>query len=216
MNNINYQKELEKIIASQDRRPKLLLHCCCAPCSSHCLIYLMPHFDITCFYYNPNITDVYEYGKRLEELHRFIDILNGENANREDVSAIRVTDGRYESERFLAMVSEGGLEDCPEGGKRCEACFRMRLLETYEKACEGGFDYFTTTLTISPLKNAQLINDIGYALSGSGCETGDNKPQWLPSDFKKKDGYRHSIELSRQYGLYRQNYCGCVYSVNFS
>ena len=199
MNKVNYQKELESLLCSVKGK-KLLLHSCCAPCSSYCLLYLLPYFDITCFYYNPNITDEAEYEKRIAELHRLVGMINAEYG-----SDIRVIDGDYEPERFLNAVKEGDLADCSEGGKRCEMCFGMRLSETYRIACKRGFDYFTTTLTISPLKDAQLINRIGYDTARGGA-------MWLPSDFKKNDGYRQSIELSRKYDLYRQNYCGCIYS----
>ena len=205
MNDISYQKELEKIISNLSYRPKLLLHSCCAPCSSYCLIYLLGHFDITCFYYNPNITDKKEYDKRIGELHRLIDAINKEYADSKVLTTpIGVIDGQYEPEEFLNRVEEAGLASCPEGGKRCEMCFTLRLKKTHDTAAAGGFEYFTTTLTISPLKSAKLINNIGYGLAKDVL--------WLPSDFKKKDGYKKSIELSAKYDLYRQNYCGCEYS----
>ena len=205
MNDVNYQKELESLIRSLTTRPKLLLHSCCAPCSSYCLIYLIPYFDITCFYYNPNITDRDEYDKRIAELHRLTDTLNEEYAHSPFFeSPISVIDGEYEPDVFVSKVTEGDLAACPEGGRRCEMCFSLRLAKTHETAVSLGFDYFTTSLTISPLKNAKLINEIGYSLSDGAF--------WLPSDFKKNDGYKKSIELSQKYGLYRQNYCGCDYS----
>lgn len=205
--NLNFQRELEKITESLTDRPRLLLHSCCAPCSSYCLIYLLTHFDITCFYYNPNITDEDEYRKRVAELNRLVDILNEEYCSAASGNIpIKVTEGEREPEVFLQRVESAGLADCPEGGKRCEMCFGMRLAKTYEKAAGLGFDYFTTTLTISPLKDAKLINRIGYSIAEQSKNGG---PQWLPSDFKKKDGYRQSIELSRKYDLYRQNFCGC-------
>lgn len=203
MNKINYDKELEKIIASPDpcgkKRRSLMIHSCCAPCSSYCLIYLLAHFDITCFYYNPNITDEDEYDKRLGELRKLIALVNEEYG-----SSIGLIEGEYEADAFIKKVEECDLANCPEGGRRCDMCFRMRLGKTYEIAKEKGFDYFATTLTISPHKNAQLINEIGYAIAGDG-----EGPMWLPADFKKKDGYKQSIELSAKYDLYRQNYCGC-------
>ena len=159
----------------------------------------MPYFDITCLYYNPNITDEGEYNKRLAELVRFANEVSGE---------INVIDGGYDPEGFISRVEGAGLTECPEGGKRCEMCFSMRLAKAYEVAAAGGYDYFTTTLTISPLKDAKLINRIGSAIA----EGHENGPMWLPSDFKKNDGYKRSIELSREYGLYRQDYCGCMYS----
>ena len=204
-NNVNHQKELEKITASLEGRPELLLHSCCAPCSSYCLIYLLPYFDITCFYYNPNITDRDEYARRVAELKRLTDLINGEYA-RTGAPPVKVIEGEYEPERFIDAVRAGGLGDCPEGGRRCEMCFSMRLKKTYELARERGFQYFTTTLTISPLKNAALINSTGYDIASAGG------PLWLPSDFKKNDGFKRSIELSGKYELYRQDYCGCVYS----
>jgi len=204
--NVNYAKELEKIIDSLDKRPRLLLHCCCAPCSSYCLIYLLPHFDITCYYYNPNITDADEYNKRVTELKRLVAAINGEYSLTGS-HQIAIIEGDYEPDRFIRAAQEGDLTSCPEGGERCRMCFGMRLGKAYEEARSGDFGYFTTTLTISPLKDAKLINSIGYALS----ERSDG-PLWLPSDFKKNDGYKQSIELSRKYDLYRQNYCGCEYS----
>ncbi len=200
MNNINYQKELEKIIGKDlsGPRKRLFLHSCCAPCSSYCLIYLLKHFDITCFYYNPNITDADEYQKRLGELKKLIRIVNDEYG-----VCIGLVEGGYEPDAFIKNVNDGDLADCPEGGRRCDMCFRMRLEKTYETAASNGYDYFATTLTISPHKNAQLINTIGY-----GIASGDG-PMWLPADFKKNDGYKRSIELSAKYDLYRQNYCGC-------
>ena len=193
------EKELDKIISALSGRQKLLLHCCCAPCSSHCLLYLLPYFDITCFYYNPNITDSSEYEKRITELFRLVDMINKEYG-----SSIDVIDGEYEPASFIDKVESADLAGCPEGGKRCEMCFSLRLKKTHDVAAAGGFHYFTTTLTISPLKDAKLINNIGYGLAKDVL--------WLPSDFKKKDGYKRSIELSAKYDLYRQNYCGCEYS----
>ncbi|MBO4265959.1 MAG: epoxyqueuosine reductase QueH [Lachnospiraceae bacterium] len=207
MNRIDHRKELDTIIDGLTRRPRLLLHSCCAPCSSYCLVYLLPYFDITCFYCNPNITDTDEYEKRASELERLVAALNAEY--RDSVpgfSSINVIIGEHEPDVFLNEVKRQSLEACPEGGSRCEMCFSMRLKKTYEEAAAGGFDYFTTTLTISPLKDAQLINRIGYDIASGGGV------MWLPSDFKKKDGYKQSIELSKKYGLYRQNYCGCEYS----
>lgn len=201
-NKINYQKEMEKIIEKlpEDRRTSLLLHSCCAPCSSAVLEALQKIFDITVFYYNPNISLSEEYRKRVEEQKRLIGHLNEENPD----FPIKVIEGDYEPERFFEIAK--GLETCPEGGERCFACYRLRLEKTAELAKEKGFDYFTTTLTISPLKNAQKLNEIGKQL-----ETKYNTA-FLPSDFKKKEGYKRSIELSEKYDLYRQNFCGCVYS----
>lgn len=200
MNQKNYQKELEKIIQkieSESRVPRLLLHSCCAPCSSYVLEYLSRYFDITVFYYNPNISPEEEYVKRTEELRRLIDELPA-------LHPIRLETGPYEPQRFYEMAR--GLEKEPEGGRRCFGCYRLRLEEAAKLAKEGGYDYFTTTLTISPLKNAQKLNEIGEELGQI------YQVNHLPSDFKKKNGYKRSVELSAQYHLYRQNYCGCVYS----
>lgn len=196
----NYQilmeRELARIVES-DARPRLLLHSCCAPCSSYVLETLASAFDIDIYYYNPNIQPREEFDRRVEELERLVAALPHENA-------MRVIVGDWDAEAFLAMCK--GLEDVPEGGERCERCFRMRLGAAAKLAKERGSDYFTTTLTISPLKDAQLLNAIGMEL---GERWGVN---WLPSDFKKKNGYKRSCELSGIYGLYRQDYCGCVFS----
>ncbi len=205
VNNTNYQKELEKILSKLDHRPKLLLHSCCAPCSSYCLIYLLPYFDITCFYFNPNITDEAEYEKRFKELVRLADELSRQN---DEYPAIKVIDGGYDPKLFIEKARAQDLEKCPEGGRRCEMCFSLRLSEAYDRAVSGGYEYFTTTLTISPLKDAKIINMIGERIA----QEGGKGVCWLPSDFKKNDGYKQSIELSKRYNLYRQNYCGCVYS----
>lgn len=196
----NYQKELESILlenTSEQKVPTLLLHSCCAPCSSYVLEYLSEFFRITVFYYNPNIYPEQEYGKRMEEQKSLIERMSA-------VNPISFEEGRYDKERFYGMAK--GLEKEKEGGERCFRCYELRLREAAKLAKEKGFDYFTTTLTISPLKNAQKLNAIGEKLAeeyGIG---------WLPSDFKKKDGYKRSVELSREYGLYRQDYCGCVFS----
>lgn len=203
MNKINYQKVLEKKIEAirlSGSTPKLLLHSCCAPCSSYCLIFLKDYFDITCFFYNPNITDQGEYSKRYDELRRLSCVLNKEYG-----TDIKVVDGGFEDARFFEEVK--GLELLPEGGERCAKCFDMRLDKATEYAAANGFDYVTTSLTISPLKNAQLINSIGFDKAEL------NGAVWLPSDFKKNGGYQESIRLSAKYDLYRQNYCGCVYSL---
>ncbi len=199
----NYQKELEKILARHEKageQPRLLLHSCCAPCSSYVLEYLKDKFQITVFYYNPNIWPAEEYHMRAEEQARLIAAMNealpGPN--------IAFLEGKYDPERFYAMAA--GRETVPEGGERCFGCFALRLSEAVRVAAEGDFDYVTTTLTISPLKNAPKINEIGEALA-AGAGTA-----WLPSDFKKKNGYLRSTRLSEIYGLYRQNYCGCQFS----
>lgn len=200
MNRKNYQRELEKIIEkteSESRVPRLLLHSCCAPCSSYVLEYLSRYFEITVFYYNPNISPEEEFHKRAEEQRKLIEALPAKHP-------VRLVVGPYESERFYEQSR--GYEKEPEGGERCFLCYRLRLSEAAKLASEGGYDYFATTLTISPLKNAEKLNEIGEELSRI------YKVEHLPSDFKKKNGYRRSVELSAQYGLYRQNYCGCVFS----
>lgn len=202
MNQVNYQKELEKILnkMTSGQSSRLFLHSCCAPCSSYCLEYLCRYFEITVFYYNPNISASEEYRKRVEEQKRLIAAYNAEQRG----YPIHITEGDYEPERFFEIAK--GYEDCPEGGERCFRCFDLRLRETARLAKEGGYDYFTTTLTISPLKNAGKLNEIGQALSE------EYQVKWLPSDFKKKNGYKRSVELSAQYELYRQDYCGCAFS----
>ncbi|MDO4266908.1 MAG: epoxyqueuosine reductase QueH [Eubacteriales bacterium] len=200
MNRRNYQKELEKIIEKQEKEsrvPRLLLHSCCAPCSSYVLEYLSRYFSVTVFYYNPNIWPEEEYRHRAEEQQRLIEALPA-------VHPISLEVGPYQPDRFFE-ASRGHEED-PEGGERCMACYRLRLEEAARLAREGGYDYFTTTLTISPMKDSEKLNSIGEELAGIW------QVEHLPSDFKKKNGYRRSVELSREYGLYRQNYCGCVFS----
>ncbi len=199
---INYSKELDKLIEKLKKdsvRPTLLLHACCAPCSSYCLEYLSEFFDITVFFYNPNIYPEKEYEKRVDEIEKFI-------SEKEFSSPVKLIKGDFIPTDFYTFVK--GYEKCSEGGERCFRCYELRLRETAKKAKEGGFDYFTTTLTISPLKNAQVINEIGQSLEK------EYGVKHLPSDFKKKNGYKRSTELSREYNLYRQNYCGCVFSVN--
>ncbi len=205
--NRNYSKELDKILNREENKGKhLFLHSCCAPCSSYVLEYLRSFFKITVFYYNPNITEEDEYFKRAAEQKRLIAEFNRQLAEGEMSQAypITVVEGDYKRELFFERVK--GLEKCPEGGERCFACYELRLRETARKAKEAGADYFTTTLTISPLKNAARLNEIGEGLAD------EYQVAFLPSDFKKKNGYKRSIELSREYGLYRQDYCGCIYS----
>ena len=247
--NVNYQKELEKVIGSLGgSKPRLLLHACCAPCSSYCLEYLREYFDITVFYYNPNITGATEYEKREAEEKRLIETYNkqvveqkfsgtnpGKQAANEGFAGvssckqvanegfagmnstphagiINIACAEYDPERYLETVK--GLENEPEGGARCVKCFEMRLRRTIEEAVKLDADYVTTTLTISPLKNASLLNSIGMRLTEeySHKSAGGHEVKWLPSDFKKKGGFQRSIVLSHEYGLYRQNYCGCVFS----
>lgn len=200
MNKVNYQKELDKVIDKIQREgitPTLLLHVCCAPCSSYCLEYLSQYFKITVFFYNPNISFKEEYEYRLSEEKRLIGEMKFKNP-------VEIIDSRYEPNEFFNAVK--GLENEPEGGRRCLECFRLRLRESCKKAKEIGADYITTTLTISPLKNAQALNEIG-----SECAK-EYGVSWLFSDFKKREGYKRSIVLSQEYDLYRQNYCGCVFS----
>lgn len=226
----NYQKELEKILCGLEGEdfvpPGLLLHSCCAPCSSYCMEYLREYFRITVFYYNPNITEREEYKKRVQEEIRLIGAYNRQAEEWESAQSgsggvikrvderqkaekrkpfkIKIIEGDYEPSCFLDMAK--GLEDCMEGGERCFRCYELRLRETAKKAKKLGVDFFTTTLTISPLKNAAKLNEIGERLAG------EYGVAWLPSDFKKRGGYQRSIELSKEYDLYRQNYCGCVFS----
>lgn len=198
MNKINYQKELDRIIDKNgDTKPRLLLHSCCAPCSSYVLEYLSAYFDITVFYFNPNISPESEYVKRVNEVKRLI-------AEMPSCSQVRFMEGRYEPQEFYSCAK--GLEEEPEGGERCLKCFRLRLKEAARAAKEINADYVCTTLTISPLKNAENLNRIGEE------EAESLGIKWLPSDFKKKNGYKRSIELSDEYNLFRQNYCGCVFS----
>lgn len=201
MNKINYQNELDKTLSDIERAgttPSLLLHSCCAPCSSYVLEYLSRYFKITVFYYNPNIYPEEEFYKRRSEQERFISQLPTKNP-------ISFIGTEHMSEEFYKAVK--GLEHIREGGERCFACYRLRLEESAMAARDMGADYFTTTLSISPMKNAQKLNEIGGEL---GEKYG---VKYLFSDFKKRNGYKRSTELSREYGIYRQNYCGCVFSL---
>lgn len=195
--NVNYQRELDGLINSLQKPPKLLLHCCCAPCSSYVLEYLSEFFEITCFFYNPNISPQSEYEKRAAELERLISV----QPHKYPVSLVVE---KYNSEEFFGEVK--GLEKIKEGGERCFKCYRLRLEAAAKYAKEYNFDFFCSTLSISPLKNAQKLNEIGEELSEI------YKIPHLPNDFKKKGGYKRSVELSAEYDLYRQNYCGCVFS----
>ena len=200
MNKINYQKETDRIIGKineQGTPPKLLLHSCCAPCSSYTLEYLSQYFAITVFYFNPNISPESEFEKRFAEQKRLIEALPTKNK-------VELIKGEYDYGEFHKIAK--GLENVKEGGERCFKCYRMRLEKTAALAKDMGFNYFCTTLSISPLKNSQKINEIGFEVAESFGV------RWLPSDFKKREGYKRSIELSREYELYRQNFCGCVYS----
>ena len=194
---MNYQKKLDEIIDGLNGRKRLLLHACCAPCSSYVLEYLIKYFDISVLYYNPNISPYSEYEKRIAELKRLMMEmpLNAETT---------IIEGKYDFERFAEITD--GLEMLPEGSERCFKCYRFRMEEAAKTAVEQGYDYFTTTLSISPHKNAEKINEIGQELEQK------YGARYLYADFKKKEGYKRSIQLSREYGLYRQNYCGCIYS----
>lgn len=202
MNNVkkNYQAQLDKLIASlpaDGEPPRLLLHACCAPCSSYTLEYLSQYFSITLYFYNPNITSQDEFEKRAAELARLVSILPVKNE-------VRLIIAPHDPQEFFSAVK--GLEDIPEGGERCFICYRQRLEAAAEYAARNGFDYFVTTLSISPYKNAQKLNEIGEELSQIYGVAA------LPCDLKKRGGYKRSIELSAKYSLYRQNYCGCIFS----
>lgn len=195
--NRNYYQEFLNITSNIDKshKPTLLLHVCCAPCSSHCLSVLEPYFDITVFYYNPNIQPFEEYQRRLEEEKRYLSVVHPN---------INVIDVEYDGEKFDELAK--GLENLKEGGERCKKCYRLRLERTAKFAKENGFDYFTTTLTVSPYKHSATLNEIGEEVANAYGVS------YLFSDFKKQNGYQHSIELSKQYNLYRQDYCGCKFS----
>ena len=200
MNKINYQKELDKLISGFNKEgvvPSLLLHSCCGPCSSYCIEYLSQYFNVTVFYYNPNIYPDDEYYHRVKEQKRFIEAFPTKHP-------VAFIEGDYDKEHFYEIAK--GLEHEPEKGARCHKCYDLRLRRTAFVAKEKGFDFFTTTLTISPMKDSQVLNEIGIRISD---EVG---VKWLPSDFKKKEGYKRSTELSKEYDMYRQDYCGCVFS----
>ena len=194
---IDYQKKLEEILNEIKEPKKLLLHSCCAPCSSYVLEYLSKYFKITVFYYNPNISIKEEFEKRLKEQVRLINEMD-------TVNKIDIIEGKYENDKYEETIK--GLENEKEGGNRCFKCYRLRMEETAKLAKKLNYDYFTTTLSISPYKNAAKLNEIGEDLEK------EYNIKYLYSDFKKKNGYKRSIELSKIYKLYRQNYCGCIYS----
>ena len=203
MNKTNYGSICETLIREADNkireggsRPRLLLHVCCAPCSSYCLAYLEEHFDITLYFYNPNITEKEEFSHRQSELERFVSLRGGER--------FPIISPEYDPSEFLDAVR--GVENIPEGGERCIRCYRLRLESSAKAALADGFDYFTTTLSISPYKNSEKLNTIGAELER------EYGVRYLYSDFKKKGGYARSIALSGQFGLYRQDYCGCSFS----
>ena len=199
MNKPNFQaltdREIERL---NGRKARLLLHACCAPCSSASLEYLVHNFDITLFFYNPNISSAEEFGKRLNELKRFTEECPF-------AKGIKIISPEYNHREFLDAAA--GLESAKEGGERCEKCFKLRLNKTAEQAEKSGYEYFATTLTISPLKNAEKIN-----LCGEAAIVGN--VMYLPTDLKKQERYKRSIELSKEYGLYRQSFCGCEFSKN--
>jgi len=196
----NFQRELDALIETLgDRRPKLLLHSCCGPCSSYVITYLNSYFDITVLYFNPSIYPAEEYLHRKEVQ---LDLI--EKINRETPHEVKFIDSDYDHDSFLEIAK--GHEEDPECGERCRECYLQRLTETGRVAAENGFDYFCSTLSVSPHKNAALLNELGEAVASQVCVS------WLPSDFKKKEGYKRSIELSKVYDLYRQDYCGCEFS----
>ena len=195
---MNYDLLMEKQISEMKEGSTLLMHACCAPCSSACLERLGNYFDISIFYYNPNITDSNEYNKRVEEIKKFISSFKTKYK-------VKLIEGRYDPKEFFEISK--GLEDEPERGKRCYECYKLRLEESAKVASCLNFDYFCTTLTLSPYKKADWLNEIGEDLNNKYTST------YLYSDFKKKNGYKRSIELSQEYDLYRQDYCGCVYSL---
>lgn len=192
----NYDFQFDNIVKGLETKKRLLLHACCAPCASNVLERVTPYFDVTIYFYNPNITDRAEYLHRYNELLRFVSIVYGDK--------IKVIDGGFDPRPFIEAAR--GLEDEPERGLRCDKCFYLRLKKTAELAKVGLYDYYCTTLSVSPHKNAQLLNELGFKIEQ------EELVKWLPSDFKKKQGYVRSIELSKEYDLYRQNYCGCVFS----
>ncbi len=205
--NMNYMTGMEKgdselfRISPEQRKPSILLHACCGPCSTACVERLAPDYSITVYYYNPNITDREEYYLRRDTLLQFIKAFNEEHKDSYFVSYI---EGEYDPERYIAKC--GPLADEPEGGARCDLCFAMRLAETARKAGELGIDYFTTTMSVSPHKNYDKIKTLGMSLEEQ------TSSRFLDIDFKKKNGFGRSVELSRHYGLYRQNFCGCEYA----
>ena len=224
---VNYQKELEKILSQidpQGAKPSLLLHACCGPCSSYVIEYLAQVFDITIYYYNPNIHPREEYFRRLEELQKFLTRFPEATKN-----AVKLVVDEYNPEDYFEATnvrSEVELQTEPEKGERCRRCYKFRMERAYNYACEQGFDYFTTTLSISPHKDSEKINTIGRELEHLRFEkltVGGRKTngsldipfhtKFLPADFKKKGGFLRSTQLSEEYGLWRQDYCGCVYSM---
>lgn len=208
---VNYQNKLDSILLENSKaciKPRLLLHVCCGPCSSYVLEYLCNHFDITVFYYNPNIHPSEEYERRLKELKDLYLKFPPAVENQ-----IKVIECNYDPQEFYSAINiqkESELAKEKEKGERCRRCYKFRLEKAFEYAAANKFDYFCTTLSISPFKDAEKINIEGQLIS----EKGINGPKWLPSDFKKKGGFKRSLEISTEYNLYRQQYCGCVYSMH--
>lgn len=208
--NVNYDVEfvrltqqIHKLSQKNQYVPKkLLLHACCAPCSTYCLTQVLPYFDVTLYYANDNITDSDEWRKRLQELVKLTDIVNDGKFDAKPIAPLKLVVQDFLPQRFFDIAK--GLEKAPEGGARCEECFKLRLGDTFRYAADNGFDYFGTTLSVSPYKNSRLLNQIGLQLQ-------DEHALWLPADFKKRNGYNQSVQLSNRYGLYRQHYCGCPF-----
>lgn len=207
MNNVNYDKlfcDTVSAIKASQTPPTLLLNVCCAPCLTYCLTQLLPYFRITLYYDNDNITEDKEWQHRLDEVQRLTDIVNSGNFVQQPVAPLQLVVPQRDTKRYFVSVK--GLEKEKEGGKRCNACFNMKLERAAKYAKDNGFDYFCTTLSVSPYKNSQVLNALGQSLAQQ------YQIDWLYADFKKRNGYKQSIALSQQYNLYRQHYCGCVYS----
>ena len=205
---MNYQKKLDELLTNITNKPSLLLHACCGPCSSYVLEYLYKYFDITVFYYNPNIYPQEEYQRRLAELRKLYEVFPPALEGK-----VKVVEEAYDPEDFYKAVGtreEPDLAQEPEKGERCRRCYSFRLRRAYDFAVAGHYDYFCTTLSISPFKDAEKLNVIGEQLEAEN----PSGPRWLPSDFKKKGGFKRSLEISSEYGMYRQDYCGCIYSKN--
>ncbi len=204
MNKINYDKKMQKAMNKIPVGTKLLLHVCCAPCATYCLTRLVHHFDVTLYYANDNIDTKDEWQKRLDELYKLVDLVNDGKYEVVPSYPVKLVVKDYNGEHFAMWARH--FADQPEGEYRCTRCFAMRLGEAHEYARKNGFDYFATTLTVSQYKNSEMLNLVGYEIDKEGGA------KWLPTDFKKNDGYHTSVTLSNKYGLYRQHYCGCKYS----
>ncbi|MCX4285748.1 MAG: epoxyqueuosine reductase QueH [Clostridia bacterium] len=204
--NVNYDLMFEQYIKTVDsgNPPRLLLHACCAPCSTYCLTRVLPYFDVTLYYANDNITDNAEWQKRLDELRKLVDIVNGGQFETQPLRPLKLVTCTFNADKFYNAVR--GQENEREGGARCTTCFNLRLADTCAYAQANGFELFGTTLSVSPYKNSKLLNEIGLSLQADDVK-------WLSADFKKRGGYLDSIRLSNKYGLYRQHYCGCEYSL---